>query len=109
MTPQPTSMETLLGASVLKVNTLDGRSLDVRIRQLPVRDMPKYLAAQDDEPAMIELVCELDSKVVDALTQDSHAALIAEIERVNCDFFVRWAQRQKARGDRLKAQFGVPG
>jgi hypothetical protein len=79
--------------------------LELFARQIPIREMPKYLEAQGDECAMIELVCKVKSDVVDRLTNESHVALIAEIERVNADFFTKWGMRQKARGENLKALF----
>jgi hypothetical protein len=104
----PTKTETLLGGSEFEVALRDGTKAQVSVRQLPIRRMKDYLKAQEDEADMIELACTLNgepvkAQFVDNLAPESHAALVAEIERVNTDFFLAWGKRQRERGERLKA------
>jgi hypothetical protein len=93
--------ETLLGGSDFEVLHLDGTKAVVRVRQIPVRLMPRFLEAQGDEAKMIEIATGMSPESVDALAPDSHETLVVEIERVNSDFFLRWVERQKARAERL--------
>lgn len=107
-TNQPTQTETLFGGSKFEATINTGHKVEVFVRQLPIREMQQYLEAQSNECAIIELVCKLKPEVVDRLTADSHIALLAEIERVNGDFFTKWGERQKGRGEKLKALFLSP-
>lgn len=92
---------TLLGEKQHSVTLLDGNTETVTVRQLPVRELPKYLEAQDNELRMIELVCKKPADWPDKLTPDSHESLVNAIEEVNADFFSRWVARQMARQEKL--------
>lgn len=99
---------TILTAGVdFEIALLDNSKQTVKVRQLPVRLMSAYLEAQGDEPKMIELATGLQPEVVDSLTQESHADLVAKIEEVNADFFSAWGNRQKARVAKIKAAFAT--
>jgi hypothetical protein len=103
-----TKTETLNGGMNFPVQLKNGTKAELFVRQLPARRMADYLKAQDDEAAMIELACALGGKpvlpeFVDDLTDESHESLVAEIERINNDFFLKWGRRQRARAEKLKA------
>lgn len=95
-----TKTETLLGGSTITVNTSNG-GIEVKVRQVPIKEFPAFLAVQDDEHAMIEFVCGQKKGFAETLTQDDHERLISEIDRVNGDFFPRWVQRRLKRSERL--------
>jgi hypothetical protein len=110
MNEQPTKTETMNGGAEIGVTLLNGSTAKLFVKQLPARRMTDFLNAQNDEVAMIDLACSLDGKpvkadIVDGLTEESHTAVIAEIERINGDFFLKWGKRQAERASRLKANF----
>jgi hypothetical protein len=107
-----TQTETMNNGGDFPVQLRNGNKAQVFVRQLPARQMSAFLKVQDDEAGMIELACTLNGKplkpeFVDDLAPASHAALVAEIERVNDDFFEEWGKRQRKRAAKLKAAFDV--
>jgi hypothetical protein len=104
---EPTKLETLNGGTDVPVIFKDGSTRSVLACQLPARKMPDYLRAQDNEAEMIELASKLTPDEVDNLSEASHELLVAEIERINSDFFARWGKRQKVRAETVKANLGV--
>ena len=99
--PAPTPTETLLGGSTATVRHLDGHTEAVRLRQLPVRQLPELLAALDDEARMLELFTGKPAAWVDVLPTDEFERLLAEGERINADFFRRWLDRRMQRQEKL--------
>jgi len=92
----------MLGGSQFTVEFTDGNQKTVTVKQLPIRKMEAYLEAQQDEIKMIELVVpDLPPTLIDSLKPESHEALVAEIEKVNADFFSRWFSRLQARVERV--------
>jgi len=94
---EPTKMETLLGGASVAVNYIGGNAGTVEIIQLPIRKFPTLLAALDDENKQAELYCDKPEGWSDTLTPESHENIVAEGERINADFFERWARRRLAR------------
>lgn len=78
------------------VTLSDGRS--VFIKQLPIKDYPAFLKAQEDEPEQVKMLTGLD---VETIKNADIELIIAEGDRINADFFGRWFQRKLARMDRL--------
>jgi hypothetical protein len=106
---QPTKTETMNGGTNLEVTLRDGTKATIFVRQLPARKMNDLMLAQENEAAIIDLACTLNGKAVlpdfvDSLSEESHVAAIAEIERINSDFFIKWGQRQKIRAGNLAAK-----
>lgn len=99
MTDKPTTMETLLGGGELQLLKNDGNYETVRVLQLPVRSYPALQAAIQNEPRTVELYCGKPSGWSDTLTIAAFESVIAEGERINGDFFLRWLERQKKRAD----------
>ena len=91
----------LLGGSEFTVTKRDGSTEAVSVRQLAVKDFPKFQTLQDDEVEMCDFVCGKTKGWAEALTNDSHEALVAEIEKVNGDFFSRWLERQLRRQEKV--------
>lgn len=107
---KPTPTETLLGGTDVTVRMLDGTSETVRVRQLPLSLMPKYLdalSAVDQEVRLICLATGKDDAWVDQVHPEDTVNLLEECERINLDFFASWLHR---RTQRLKQLTGVmPG
>jgi hypothetical protein len=94
-------IETVLGGSEITVTFIDGSTEKVKVRQLPIRLYQRYLETMDKESEMVELLTGMKPMRVDALTYESHEAIVAEGERVNGGFFGRWLQRSKERTQRI--------
>lgn len=93
----PDKLTTLIGSVERIVTKPDGATETVRIRQLPIRLLPQYLASLDDEPRMVELLCDKPSGWSDSLSPADFEGIIEEGERLNSDFFSRWLERKKKR------------
>ena len=96
-----TPTETLFGGKKHTVTKKDSTTEEIFIRQIGIEDCPAYLELQDNELAMIEFVCSKPSGWAKSLLPSVQEELIAECDRVNSDFFSRWAERQKSRAERL--------
>lgn len=94
-------MATLLGGAEIPCHFTNGPAAIVRVRQLPVRLMPRYLEALDDEPAFVELLCDKPAGWADTLTIESHEAILAEGERLNREAFFSWLVRRADRQERM--------
>lgn len=94
----------LTGGTELVALFSDGTHETVKVRQLPVRLLPKYLEAQNDEPAMVALFVDRPAEWVDCLSLKSFVAILEEGERMNADDFFAWFGRMVRRAERL-----VPG
>lgn len=99
----PTRIETLLAGKPIEVQRIDGTRESVWIIQIPISKIREYIAALDDEAAVISLYTGWPKELADTLTHESVELVITEGERINLDFLTRWCQRQKARGERLNA------
>lgn len=93
----PTKIETLFGAINLQVTLLNGKEEVVIVRQIPIRLMPQYQSALNNEPRMVELLCDKPEGWSDTIAIRSFEQIVIEGERINADFFGRWRERQKAR------------
>lgn len=79
----------------------DGTGGEVFLRQVPIRQLPTYLATMDDEPALLELVADKPKGWADGLTVESHTELIAASEALNSDTFFAWLTRRVKRQEKL--------
>jgi len=95
------SMDTITGGRDITARLTNGTIEAVRLRQLPVRLLPKYLETIDDEPARIELVADKPKGWADGLTLASHEELLAASEALNSDTFFAWLRRRVERQERL--------
>jgi hypothetical protein len=101
----PTGAETLRGGTKITVE-IDAKPgeqpfHEIPIRQLKIKEMPAMMEAQGDEIALAALFTGKDKAFVESLTNFSHEAVIAEGNRVNADFFVRWVQRRMQTQERI--------
>lgn len=93
----PKPEETALGGATVEIQFTNGQSDVIHVRQLKLREMPQFARALEDPGAIIMLTCGRNAEWVDALTPESFERLALEADRVNRDFFMRWASLQKAR------------
>ena len=100
MKPIEETLAAAIGGTEMIANLHDGSTETVRVRELPIRDMPTYLMVSNDEAQSVELFCDRPKGWASRLTRASHEALVTEGERLNLDFLRRYAERQDAR--RLK-------
>jgi hypothetical protein len=95
------TMATLLGGEVMTLNKKDGSTEELKVLQIAVEDYPTYLKCQEDECAMVDMLCGKPSGFFKELTPESFEAVVIKGEAINQDFFGRWAQRKLARQERL--------
>lgn len=86
-------MAALRGGESATANFLDGGSEQVFLRCLPVRLFQRFVAAIDDECAMIELVADKPSGWADTLTLESHEKLVERAFELNFPGAARWFAR----------------
>lgn len=88
---EASKLETLLGGTEIPVTYLDGRAEKVRIRKVPLRDMPGLAAVfgQDmrDEAAYY---AGRPADWIDTLSDESFAAVFEEGRRLNFTLFATW-------------------
>jgi hypothetical protein len=99
---EPTTFETLIGGKELSVTMRDGKTETVKVLQLPIADYPKLLGSLENEEAQIELYCAKPAGWSKELMPASHDAVMEEAERINGDFFSRWAQRRMRKLEALR-------
>ncbi len=93
--------ETLFGGLEVDVALTSGQTERIFIRQIPIRHMPRMLAALEDENRLVELFCDKPEGWSDGLTVESFEKVVTEGERINADFFSRWVQRRLTRQERV--------
>lgn len=99
--PMTDSIVTIAGGRTITARFTDGTTAEVFLRQVPIRLLPKYLAALDDEPALLELVADKPAGWADNLTVESHVELVAASEALNSDTFFAWLTRRVKRQESL--------
>lgn len=95
------SMEILNGGREMTARMIDGTTEAVFLKQLPIRQLQRYLESIDDEAARIELVAGKPSGWADKLKVESHVELLAAAEGLNADTFFAWLRRRVERQERL--------
>lgn len=90
-------LATLLGGVEIEVEFLDGTKETVKVRQLPVKDLGRYLSVLDDEYKTAALFCDKPADWVDRLTNGSFEAVIDQGEELNLDFLSRYVDRRNKR------------
>ena len=90
------------GGMDISVKFLDGKEELIKVRQLPLRLMPAYGAAQGDEGKLCELFTDKDTAWVDSLETESQEQIVETGDSINIDFFARWAGRRMKANEKLK-------
>lgn len=97
----------LRGGKDVSLITADGSAESVFVRELPVRKLSDWLAAQDDEAAMVKLVTGRDDGWVDSLDRDSFLAVVDAATELNQAFFGGLVRRRMARTETLMPGFAA--
>jgi len=92
---------TLLGGRDLQITLRDGKAETVKVRQIPVSEMPKYANALQNEAAMAGLFCEKPAEWIASVSDESFEQIIEAGEEINAYFFGRWMERQRRRAERI--------
>ena len=103
-TPEPSKLEILAGGTNVVVQFDDKRPDEtVFVRIIKLKQLQQYgqLVIAGNEAGQVALFAGKDDKWVDELTNESAEAVLTEGQRLNADFFVRWAARQAAMGELL--------
>jgi hypothetical protein len=112
--PKPDSLSILAKGEMFTARKLDGTTEEVKIRDLPVSEIPKLLAAYGNEAELVELYCSKEKGWADVIDRED-TVKIAEIgDRRNLSFFGKYLARQTARlevlmpgaGNELKNKMG---
>lgn len=98
---------TALGGAEMEITYLTGGKETVKVRQVPVRHMEKYLLAIDDEPAAVELFCGREKGWSETLTEESFNAVAEKGQDINLPFFGPWLRRRMKRLEVLKPGFST--
>lgn len=91
----------LLGGVEVTVTKVDGSTEVVKVRQLPIKDLPRYLVVYEDESGTIGLFCGRGEAWVSDLDPASAELIIQEGEKLNLDFLARHVTRKIARREKL--------
>lgn len=84
----------LFGGESHRVVMRDGADEAVVVRLVSVRELPRFVALQDDEPAVLEMVCDRPQGWADRLTPDAHFLLIDRARALNFPVALRWTASQ---------------
>ena len=101
VTPPATPLQVLNGGVEIVVEHLTGEKETIKVRQIPLRLMPRYGMAQGDEGKLAELFVNKDEAWVDGITQESQEQIVEIGDRLNIDPFFRWSQRRLDNQTRL--------
>lgn len=89
-----TPLTVIAGGAELLVRRIDGGEETVRVRQLPLRLLPAYGDAVQDENKLAELVCDRPEGWAETLTPDSLLDVVEAADELNRGPFFRWAERR---------------
>lgn len=86
----------------IEVQTEDGRTDSVTVRELRVSEYPKALGLYDvdNESGILTLACDRPPGWADTLTPASYSAIAAAFQEVDQHFFARAVRRQAGRAVR---------
>lgn len=68
----PTEMEILNGGVLVEIIKSNGSVEQVKVRQLPIGDMPEYGGLQGNERALIELLCGKQNRALSIRLRNAH-------------------------------------
>lgn len=92
-TSGPTEQEIIEGGTLISVRYRNGQTEQMKVRILPLRELPRLAACLQNEAEMAEIYCDQPAHWADALTADSVFAIVDAGERLNADFFGRYLDR----------------
>lgn len=101
MTKTDTPITTILGGIDLPVTFADGTTATIRVRDLPMSQMPDYLKCVESESKTIALFTGQSEEWAHALTRESWESILEAGEARNLDFLLRFSQRAAARREKI--------
>ncbi len=104
METKTNKLEILAGGTNVIVQFDDQREEEtVFVRIIKLRQLQQYgqLVIAGDEAGQVGLFTGKEAAWVEALANESAEKILEEGQRLNADFFVRWAARQAALGNML--------
>jgi len=101
MEPSNTKLVLVKGGVEIDIEYQDGGKETVKVRQLPIRHMEKYLVCFDDEAKALELFCDKPAGWADTLAPVSHNDLIEKCQELNHPLFEGWYRRRMERTEIL--------
>jgi len=93
--------EALAGGVEITVIKRDKSTEQVKVKQLPVSQMSKYVLALQDEEKIVALVTGKDAKWVESLSNESFERIVEEGDRLNEYFFGRWLTRRRKVAEKI--------
>jgi len=98
---ESTSLNIVFGGVEISVAHLDETTETVKVRQLPIKDMPRYMACFEDEEKTVELFCAQSPGWASALSRESFEEILTKGEELNLDFLERHAARSQKRREKI--------
>lgn len=94
--PNEPKTDTLFGGRPMTAHLLDGNTVDLRVRQLPLRDYERAFALLDDEISLTAFCCDTGQPKAwaETLAPESYEDLRAVVEEVNAKGFFAWSARR---------------
>jgi len=86
----------LNGGVDVKVSHTEGTSEDVKVRQLPIRQMDRWAELAGNEPALVELYCGKPEGWADTLVNEDYEMIVDLGDQLNRPIFDRWIARVQA-------------
>ena len=98
---------TLFGGTDLKATLRSGEKETVKVRELPIKDIQRYMSVFEDEARTVELFCDKPEGWADTLSRGSFEAVIdlptrKEMERAVAKAAERFIRRKIERGAAAK-------
>jgi hypothetical protein len=85
---------TIAGGVEMEVTHQDGSKETVKVRQIPISKIQKFVVALGDEAGTIGLYCDKPSEWADTLSLDSASAVLDKGQELNLPFLSAWFRRQ---------------
>ena len=106
-TQPPTPLATVLGGIHLQARFRDGKTETVLVRELPVRELPSYARALDDEAKSVELLLGKPEGWADWLTNESFLEILTKADELNVPFLAAFLKRKIERARRATPDFDL--
>ena len=88
------TLTTLNGFHPITVVLEDGKTMEVKVRQIRLREYQKAFRLMDNEPALVALVTQQTQQQVETWSPESFEAVYTKLQEVNAAGFFTFAARQ---------------
>jgi len=94
---EPTELQIILGGVHVEAKMRDGKTEEVKVRQLPTRLLlGKWTTLQGDEAGLVELYCDKPENWDDELLPESHDEIVQIGDTLNRPRFAAWTDSRQA-------------